>query len=63
MNKIELSKEIICAFLEKNISLNNLNELYEIKSGNKKLLLEHLKALSNIFRETIEELEKSENNE
>ena len=63
MNKIELSKEIICAFLEKNISLNNLNELYEIKSGNKKILLEHLKALSNIFRGAIEELEKSENNE
>lgn len=63
MNKIELSKEIICAFLEKNINLSNLNELYEIKSGNKKILLEHLKALSNIFRETIEELEKSENNE
>lgn len=63
MNKIELSKEIICAFLEKNISLNNLNELYEIKSGNKKILLEHLKALSNIFREATEELEKSENNE
>ena len=42
MNKIELSKEIICAFLEKNISLNNLNELYEIKKKKKKLLLEHL---------------------
>lgn len=40
-----------------NFTVRGLRELYEIKSGNKKTILEHLKAVSNIINRAIKELE------
>lgn len=60
MRELELSKEIITSYLNKNITLYGLNDLYEINDGNEKLLLEHLKALVNIFQKAIDYLEKSD---
>lgn len=60
MNKdVILSAKFICDIL-KNSSTptrKSLFDLYEIQSGNKKLLLKHLKAITNIMNRAIKELE------
>lgn len=40
---------------------DGIYELFEIQSGSKKVLLEHLIAIRNIFSKAIEELESSDN--
>lgn len=40
-----------------NFTVQGLTDLYEIKHGNKKVILEHLKAVSNIINRAIKELE------
>lgn len=56
--EIELSKEIICAFLNKNISKENIIALYNIKSGDINELYGHIDALASIFTKAKEQLEK-----
>lgn len=40
-----------------NITENGLFDLFEIKNGNKKVILKHLKAIHNILGRAIKELE------
>ena len=40
-----------------------LYELYEIQKGNKKVIIEHIKAIRNIMDKALEELERSDSNE
>ena len=65
--ELALAKEIICAFLAKNNTGVGLYEIYEIKNGNKKLLLEHIKALASIFSvayaDLLKEVENDNKNE
>lgn len=42
-------------------TFEGLRELYEIRSGNVECILEHLKALENIFKEAIEDFEENIN--
>lgn len=44
-----------------NITKNGLFDLFEIKNGNKKITLEHLKAITNIMNRAINELEGGNN--
>ncbi len=44
-----------------NTTAEALSELYEIKNGNKKIILEHLKAIVSIFSKAIDYLENGEN--
>ena len=63
MNKyIEISKMFVCTILSNNSepTTDGLAEILEIRMGNEKLLLEHLKAINNIFNKAIEELERSD---
>lgn len=58
---------IAISFLDKVLGSENttaeaLSELYEIKHGNKKVILEHLKAIVSIFSKAIDYLENEENN-
>ena len=55
----EIAKAIINAYIGNNgdFSAEGLFTLYEIQNGNKELLLEHVKALKNIFEKAIEEIE------
>lgn len=41
-----------------NITAEGLAELFEIKNGNKKVILKHLKAIHNIIGRAIKELEE-----
>ncbi len=56
--EIEIVKEIIITYLNKNINLESANELYDITHGDKQVLYSHIKALSNIFAKAKEQLEK-----
>ena len=55
--------QISIHFLECILQNNNdytaegLSELYEIKNGNKKVILKHLKAINSIIEKSIKELE------
>lgn len=59
-NYVEISKRFVIAILNQNINIESINELYEINSGNTKLLLKHLKAITNIVNKAIKELERKE---
>lgn len=39
------------------VTAQGLSELYEVQQGNKKLILEHLKAINSIIGKAIKELE------
>lgn len=54
---ISIAKNMICAYLSTSMNAEGMSVIYEIRSGNKKLLLEHTKALRNIFDMAIKELE------
>lgn len=56
-NYVEISKRFVIAILNQNINIESANELYEINSGNTKLLLKHLKAITSIINNAINELE------
>ena len=62
MNKacVEIAKNFVYTILSNNgdATADGVAEMFEIKSGNKEVLLEHLKAISNIISKAIEELEK-----
>ena len=59
MKNKELAKAIICAYLNQNgdFTPEGLFTIYEIHNGNDEILLEHVKALKNIFEKAIEEIE------
>lgn len=57
---VEIAKSIVIAYLEKGDTTEGIYEIFQIKFGNRDVLLEHIKALKNIFSDAIEELEKDE---
>lgn len=61
MKNKELAKAIIIAYLSSNdngdFTPEGLITMWEIKNGNDDLLLEHIKALKNIFEKAIGEIE------
>lgn len=64
-NVIELSKHFVINILSNdgNSTSRGLAEILEIQSGNKDILLEHLKAIINIMVKAKDELENGDNNE
>ena len=57
MKNKEVAKAIILAYLEIGMTPDGLYSIYEIRDDNNELLLEHVKALKNIFEKAIEEIE------
>lgn len=60
MNK-EVAKNVICSYLGNGETIDALNDLYEIRNGNNELLLDHIKALKNIFENAIKEMKQTKN--
>jgi len=46
-----------------NPTSEGLYDLFEIQRGNKKIIIEHIKAIRNIMNKALEELEGSDSNE
>lgn len=57
MNK-EIAKDVICAYLSNGESIDAIASLYDIKSGDNEVLLNHIKALKNIFENAIKEMKQ-----
>ena len=58
MTELDVAKEIIVAFIEKDPSPRSVYEIFEIQSGNDKLLLEHINAIIRIFEKAKKQLEE-----
>lgn len=58
MKEKECATNIIKTILSKDFSPYAINCLYEISHGNKKMLLEHIIALKNIFAKAEKQLKK-----
>lgn len=66
MNKeLKIATDMICKILNNynEPTFEGFREIFDIRKGNKELLLKHLKAIYNIFGKAIEQLEKGEDNE
>lgn len=59
-NYVETAKRFVIVILNQNINIESANELYEINHDNTKLLLKHLKAITSIMNNAINELESKE---
>lgn len=62
MSEVEVAKRVIVSYLKNaNSSTASIAEAFEIELENNELLLEHIKALINIFNKAKEELENNNN--
>lgn len=62
MSEVEVAKRVIVSYLKNyNSSTASIAEAFEIELENNELLLEHIKALVNIFNKAKEELENNNN--
>lgn len=61
---VELSKHFVEVILNNHAepTAEGLVEILEIKSGNEELLIEHLKAITDIMNQAIKELEEKNKN-
>lgn len=57
MNELEFTKHFIITYLSQVQTPDAIYDICEIRSGNNKPLLEHIKALINIFAKAKEQLE------
>ena len=55
---VQVTKEVICAYLSTNITPESINAMYEIRRGNNEELLCHIKALISIFESAKIDLEQ-----
>ena len=60
---IEVATNFIVSILKQNLNADSLNAIYEIKQGNKEMLLEHLKAIDSIVGNAIEIIENKDGSE
>lgn len=56
---VEVTKEVICAYLSTNITPESAHAIYNIRSGDKVELLCHIKALISIFESAKIDLEET----
>ena len=63
MTELELTKDIIIAFLSKYQTPEGLLDICEINTGNKECLLDHIMALIEIFNKAKEQLLEGDKNE
>lgn len=58
MSELDVAKQIIVGFIGKDLSPRGLYEIFEIQSGNDKLLLEHINVIIRIFEKAKKQLEE-----
>ena len=61
LKELEIATKIVQTFLSTNQTLAALQDIYEINSGNEKVLLGHINALIKIFTKAKEKLEGRQN--
>ena len=61
MNELEFTKHFIITYFSQAQTIDAISDIYEIRSGNNKILLEHITAIINIFTKAKEQLEGDKN--
>ena len=61
--EVSITKEMIINYLNTDINIESLNDIFEISAGNKDVLKSHIKALINIFTKALEEIENEDSKE
>lgn len=62
---VKVAKSIIISILANNDNptADGMYEIFQIQSGNKEILIEHIKAIRNIMDKALKELEGSDSND
>lgn len=62
---VKIAISLVIKILQNNSEPTNegIYIIYEIQQGNKKIIVEHIKAIKNIMNKALEELEGSDSNE
>lgn len=62
---VKVAKSIIISILSNNDNptVDGMYEIFQIRSGNKEILIEHIKAIRNIMDKALKELEGSDSND
>ena len=62
---VKIAISLVIKILQNNDNPTNegLHEIFEIQRGNKKIIIEHIKAIRDIMDKALKELEGSDNNE
>ena len=62
---VKTAISLVIKILQNNDNPTNegLHEIFEIKRGNKKIIIEHIKAIRDIMGKALKELEGSDSNE
>ena len=57
---VDCAKTFVITILRNDgdITIEGLNDMFEIQNGNKDVLVEHIKAIRNIMNKALEELER-----
>lgn len=58
---IEIAKEIVVSFIGQHQTSRDIYELYEIQSGNNKVLLDHINAMIYVLESAKKQLEEDKN--
>lgn len=61
MTELEVAKNIVTAFIGQYQTSRDIYELYEIKSGNNKVLLDHINAMIYVLEKAKKQLEEDKN--
>lgn len=56
-SELEVATNFVITILSRNVNIDSANELFKIRSGNKEVLKEHMKAIRDILNKAISELE------
>lgn len=61
MTELEVAKNIVTAFIGQYQTSRDIYELYEIHSGNNKVLLDHINAMIYVLEKAKKQLEEDKN--
>ena len=61
MTELEVAKNIVTAFIRQYQTSRDIYELYEIHSGNNKVLLDHINAMIYVLEKAKKQLEEDKN--
>ena len=62
-DELKTAKRVVIQILSTGTNFDSLHDLYEIRSGNKQLLLQHIQALASIFSVAYADLLKEINDD
>lgn len=60
MRELQVAKEIILTYLDREMNLYTLDAKYEISHNNKEVLTQHIEALIKIFQKALDQVKEND---